>query len=272
MTAAAGRPPPAVLAGYGLEGSPDPLAGGQRTSWRVGPAVVKPLDMDPTMLRWQGALLSRLQGRTDFRVSVPLRTVAGRWTTDGWSAWRYEPGAHTPRRWHDIIAVGRQMHAALESDPEPAFLRDRTDKWAIGDRVAWGELPASDWAGVKHLNELTAALRPVALRHQLIHGDLTGNVLFDAHLPPLVIDFSPYWRPPTFASAIVIADALLFEDADEEVLEPLLEDPSFPQCLVRALIYRAVADHLARPHLRRHDEGDRYRSAARIAIRLATSA
>ena len=51
-----------------------------------------------------------------------------------------------------------------------------------------------------------------------MHGDLTGNVLFADDLAPAVIDFSPYWRPTGFASAIVVGDALLWEGADETLL------------------------------------------------------
>lgn len=260
-----------MLQAYRLHGLPVPLAGGQGTSWRVGAAVVKPLDMDPALVPWLGALLARLVGHPDFRVSVPLQTSDGRWAVEGWTAWRYEPGVRVPRRWHDIIAVGQRLHMALESEPEPPFISGRTDRWAIGDRVAWGELPTSRYAGLKYLDELTAALRPVALpRQQLIHGDLTGNVLFHDTLPPLVIDLSLYWRPTAFASAIVIADALVFEGADEGVLDPLLEDSAFPQCLLRALIYRIVSDQNDGRHLHRHVT-DPYRSAVRLAIRLAAS-
>ena len=52
-----------------------------------------------------------------------------------------------------------------------------------------------------------------------MHGDLTGNVLFARGLPPAVIDFSPYWRPVGFASAVVVGDALLWEGADESLLD-----------------------------------------------------
>ena len=41
---------------------------------------------------------------------------------------------------------------------------------------------------------------------QLVHCDLTGNVLFAAGLPPAVIDISPYWRPPSYAEGVVVAD------------------------------------------------------------------
>jgi len=49
----------------------------------------------------------------------------------------------------------------------------------------------------------------------------------------------------------------------------LQQDPAFPQCLLRALIYRAVTEHLARPHLRRPDAADPYLPAVQIATRLA---
>lgn len=260
-------PPREVLAAYALAGAPVPLPGGRGTAWLVGATVVKPLDMEPAQIRWQGALLSRLDGRDDFRVSVPLQTTDGWWTAEGWTAWRYEPGRHQPRRWHDIVAVGEQLHAALEGEPEPAFLRDRTDAWAIGDRVAWGELPASGYAGARHLATLMAALRPVDAARQLVHGDLTGNVLFHEHLAPLVIDLSPYWRPPAYASAIVLADALVFEDAEEQELEPMLCDPAFPQHLLRALIFRTVTDHVVAPLSLGTD--DPYLRAVEIATRLA---
>ena len=59
-------PPAAVLPAFGLVGSPVTLLGGQGTTWRVGEAVIKPLDMEPSLVQWQGALLSRLDGRDDF--------------------------------------------------------------------------------------------------------------------------------------------------------------------------------------------------------------
>jgi len=90
--------------------------------------------------------------------------------------------------------------------------------------------------------ELVAALRPVRVPSQLIHGDLTGNVLFDDAQPPAIIDFSPYWRPPAYASAIVAADALVWERADRQVLDAVAHISDFGQYLVRALIFRSVTD------------------------------
>lgn len=261
-------PSDAVLAAFGLNGSPVPLAGGQGTASSVDAVVLKPLDMEPAMMAWQHSLLAGLAGRGDFRVSVPLHGTDGSLIAHGWTAWRYEPGDHRERSWQDIIAVGRRLHHALEAEPEPSFLHARMDQWSIGDKVAWGDLPATDYAAINYLSTLVAALEPVDARCQLIHGDLSGNVLFDDDLPPLVIDLSPYWRPPAFASAIVIVDAMAFEGAGADVIEPLLDDPDVPQYLLRAVIYRAVTDHLARPHPRRDDADDPYLPAVELALQL----
>lgn len=102
------------------------------------------------------------------------------------------------------------------------------------------------------------------------HGDLTGNMLFAEHLPPAVIDFSPYWRPAPFGSAIVVADALVWEGADERVLDAVDHIEGFDQYLLRALIYRAVTDRLFREHEPiRPDDSDPYLPVVALACRLA---
>jgi len=101
-------------------------------------------------------------------------------------------------------------------------------------------------------------------------GDLTGNVLFSDGLPPAVIDFSPYWRPIAFASAVVVADALVWEGADENLVEAVAHIERFDQFLLRALIYRAVTDRLFRQDQPiRPDAADPYLRAVELACRLA---
>jgi uncharacterized protein (TIGR02569 family) len=115
-----------------------------------------------------------------------------------------------------------------------------------GESATWYSslLPAARFAQVNHVNRLAAARRPVSAPSQLIHGDLGGNVLFHDELPPAVIDFSPYWGPVAFAAAIVVADALVWEDADARLLGAVSGTEDFGQCLLRALIYRAVTEWL----------------------------
>ena len=233
------RPPAPVLAAFGVEAEPEPLAGGRGTTWLCGDLVLKPLDTSVEELEWQGALFDRLDC-AGFRVSRP------RGVSDGWCAWEHLAGEHRERAWPDVIAVGERFHAAIADEPRPSFLDRRTDHWAIGDRVAWGELPSGDFADVKHVPRLVGALRPIDAPSQLVHGDLTGNVLFADGLPPAVIDFSPYWRSTGFASAVVVGDALVWEGADASLLNVVSHIEDFPQLLLRALIYRAVVDALFR--------------------------
>jgi uncharacterized protein (TIGR02569 family) len=137
--------------------------------------------------------------------------------------------------------------------------------------VAWGELSTADVPPTKHLDRLLALLKPIDTESQLIHGDLTGNVLFDEELPPAILDLSPYCRPARFASAVVVADALVWQRADEALVHAFDTDAEFPQHLVRALIYRIVTDRLFRlDEPLRPDADDPYSIPVALAIGLAS--
>jgi uncharacterized protein (TIGR02569 family) len=233
-------PPPHVLAAFGVDQA-TPLAGGRGRSWRAGNLVLKPLDWAPRELAYQSETLGALHA-DGFRVAPPLRQVV-----DGWTAAPYLEGAHEPGRWREIIAVGRRLHAALAGFPRPgALLGERDDPWATGDRVAWGEQPYDG------IDDVLAALRPVEEPSQVVHGDLTGNVLFHSTLPPAIIDFAPYWRPTEYASAIVVCDAICWEGAPHDLAGAVA-----PQHLLRAAIFRGVTS------LEFGDDGDRELELAR---------
>jgi uncharacterized protein (TIGR02569 family) len=262
-------PPTSVLEAFGVSERPVLLAGGRGSAWRAGDVVLKPLDLGEPELEWQAGVFASIVCE-GLRVPRPLRAQSGALVVDAWSAWEALEGRHEARRWPEIIAVGDRFHAALVDVRRPDFIDRRVDPWAIGDRVAWGDLPATEFAHVKYLERLMRALRPITAPSQLIHGDLTGNVLFDDRLPPAVIDFSPYWRPIGFASAVVVADALVWEGADEDLLDVVGHIADFEQYLLRALIYRAVTDQLFRPDEPvRPDGDDPYLPAVELACRLA---
>jgi len=171
---AAAPPPTSVLKGFGLSGRPVRLQGGQGSSWRAAGTVLEPLDLTEAQLAWQEEVLASI--RCDgFRIARPLRAQDGSLVINGWCAWEAVEGRHEERRWPEIIAVGERFHSALVGIPRPDFIARRTDPWAIGDRVAWGELPAAEFAHVKHVPRLLSALKPIAASSQLIHGDLTGK-------------------------------------------------------------------------------------------------
>src|SRR5204863_470269 len=110
-----------------------------------------------------------------FRLALPIRARDGRWVVDGWCAQTAVAGEHAPR-WMDILEVSDAFHAAAAHLPRPPFVDARTHAWSIGDRVAWGQIDPPSPAPL--LTRLLAIRRDVDLPSQMIHGDLTENVLF----------------------------------------------------------------------------------------------
>jgi uncharacterized protein (TIGR02569 family) len=174
-----------------------------------------------------------------------------------WVAWRWLPGE--PASWEGVsplwprlIAASRAFHAALAGRPAPPWLGRDGNQWTIADQVAWGERdPGSVLATApaplaRQLRSLLAALRPVRLPAQLIHGDLGGNVLFAPGQPPAVIDFSPYWRPAGLALAVAAVDALTWSGADPAILGDLADQPELDQLLARAHVGRLVTEVVSR--------------------------
>lgn len=260
------RPPDAVLAAFGA-GDPVPLPGGRGTAWQVGDLVLKTADLTPDEHAWQADVLPSLHVDR-VRLPVPRRARDGSLVVDGWVAWQYLAGEHRPGRWPEIIGIGERFHAALADQPRPAFIAARTNPWSIGDRVAWGEAPVGPYLRVPHVGRLAETLRPIDEPSQLIQGDLTGNVLFDDSQPPAVIDLSLYWRPTAFASAIVVADALIWEGADTKLLRAVDHVERFGQFLARALLYRLVAAVEGGFEPDRDAMDARYRPAVELALNL----
>jgi uncharacterized protein (TIGR02569 family) len=243
-----GSPPPsAVLAAFGQEGATArPLPGGAGRTWTTGRLVLKPVD-DEVEATWTADVLASLV-EDGFRINRPVPSTAGNWVVEGWAAWHVLAGVHdTMGRWAEVLQVARSLNHALSGLSRPTFLDTRTTPWAVADRMAWDEEPI----GLVHdalrplAERLSAHLRAEGGPAQVIHGDLTANVLFAPGLAPGVIDFSPYWRPAAFCQAVVTVDALLWHGAPPSLLDvPGARNPT--SLLARAALFRLVAaDRLA---------------------------
>jgi uncharacterized protein (TIGR02569 family) len=220
------------LGAFGLTGEPVPLAGGQGRSWRVGDVALKQVD-DVEEAAWCAAVLDAVE-EDGFRVARPLRALDGSWVVDGWSASHWVDGETAAPDWAAVRRVGRSFHAALKGVPRPDLVDRRTHRWAVADRVVWDGLQVQlhdDRLRGWH-DELLARLEPVDVVEQVVHGDLTGNVLTGAG----VLDFSPYWRSPDHADAQVVLDASIWFQAPSS-----LANGVDPQLLLRALLFRVVA-------------------------------
>jgi uncharacterized protein (TIGR02569 family) len=197
-------------------------------------------------LEWQERVLGGIE-EDGFRVARPVRAADGRLAVAGWSVWQRAGGEHLPGRWAEICAAAERFHRASAEVPVPGWHLRRSDLFARADRAAWQDGAAGEFTCLPPVARLAGHLRPVHGPDQLIHGDLSGNVLFHPHLPPAIIDLSPYWRPPAFASAVVAVDALVWEGAGRGVLSVLDGHPDPAQHLLRAAIFRIVMDHLCNP-------------------------
>lgn len=110
---------------------------------------------------------------------------------------------HEDVSWLRIFEASRAFHQAVEHLHRPDCLDARDDWWAVADRVACGEHGIQFRPVFENLGRrLQAAVGPLG-SPQIVHGDLTGNVLLSPTVSFAVIDVSPYWRPPEYAEGVV---------------------------------------------------------------------
>ena len=247
MTPDDARPPQHVCAAFGVRSDELRLidSGSTRRVWRAGEVVLKPVP-STAEAAWVAQTMDALEVE-GVRLARPLRSSDGRWVVAGWSATRHVAGRSEPR--HDeVVAVSLRLHLATAHLTRPRFLANRTDVWAQADNAAWaqGHRPVLDEArGGALFRELATARRPIrGLREQIVHGDLFGNVLFAGNAPPAVIDFTAYWRPPEWAAAVIVVDALAWGGADDNLIDRWAELAQWPQALLRALLFRLAAHAL----------------------------
>jgi uncharacterized protein (TIGR02569 family) len=243
-------PPPSVLRAFGGAHTAIPLT---RETWRAGDVVVKRV-LEPKEASWCQRVMTGLV-QDGFRVPTPI-AADGEWLVDGWTACAYVDGlTEGHERLRDILDAANHFHDALpRPDAEArAVLNRRRHRWAVADRVAWGE-------DMVDLRPRTAALLSTVfqeLEHldgsrdsdpQLVHGDIGGNVYFDSDGTPVVLDFSPYIRPRRYSDAIAVVDAMLWNGGGPELTE--LVGPNTlarSELLQRAFVFRLVAEDLGAP-------------------------
>lgn len=151
-------------------------------------------------------------------------------------------GEHRAGRWAETARVAFEFADQFRGVDRPDFIDRRTHAWARADRLAWDERVPADIDGAPFLADLLAARLAISESPGIVHGDLSGNVLFDEMHVPSVIDLTLYWRPVKYSVAIVAVDAVCFEGAPPSLLETIEPSDHFSQYLVRALIFRIATD------------------------------
>lgn len=233
-------PPEHVRAAFGVaDAEPEPA---ERGGW-ICAGVLLAQAADTREAAWLARTVDGLQVDR-VRLGRPLRSTDGRWVVSGWTATRELTGEPEPR--HDeVVAVSLRLHAATAELTKPAFLdggAENGSMYRLADAAAWGEqefaVPLE--AGGHWFRDLASARGPLGLAPQVVHGDLFGNVLFAGSAAPGVIGFAPYWRPPEWAAAVAVVDALAWGGADSGLLERWSSLREWPQALLRALLFRIV--------------------------------
>jgi hypothetical protein len=222
------HPPIETQAVFRTAGPLVKLEGGRGTAWRVGDVTLKSLDVLPEELLWLDEVAREHSVRSELRLSLPVRSRSGKLIADGFTAFPYLAGEHQPGRWLELAKIAREFSAIFAEVQRPDFVTKRTHAWAKADRFAWGEYDGPPITA-PHVADLVSARRQVFDPPAIVHGDLTGNVLFDSALPPAVIDLTVYWRPVNYSIAVIAVDAVCFEGAPLSLLETISPARDFPQ-------------------------------------------
>jgi uncharacterized protein (TIGR02569 family) len=246
-----------VLQAFGIQGDPSPIAGGRGLCYQTGDIILKPSDGDEEA-QWSSELATRVLDRspTLYRLSRPLsvKNSPNLFVFEGWTASSFLAGTPGPAGcFADILSVSQAFHADLLelAIEKPEFMNARSNRWSEADRVTWGEKTLDDLPNVSmemlrildmNLKKLKGLMKPMpdTVANQLIHADLTGNVIFDrqTNSPPGIIDLTPYWKPAAYAEAIVVADGLTWHGEDRRLVELYGTDEVRLQLLVRAMYWR----------------------------------
>ena len=242
-------PPLHVRTAFGVRDAvPHPRPQLPGPAWRCDGVLLRPV-ADTVLAAWSAGAMEELAagGVDGVRLARPVRASDGRRVVAGWAACHEVPG-RVEARHDDVVAASLRLHRATAHMERPRLVDDRDDLLARADRAAFGERvpPLTPETGGTLFGDLGRRRVHLESPSQLVHGDLFGTVLFDHDLPPAVLDLVPFWRPPEWAAAVVVVDALAWGGADPGLVTRWSHLPQWPQMLLHGLLFR-LAVHAAHP-------------------------
>lgn len=231
---------------FGSAEKPLLIEEGQRTTYRAGDIILKPSG-DKLYSFWEAEVFEKLKPDEEVRCAKPIRGIDGSWVYQGFVAWSYLEGSHIDGRFTEKLAASKRFHQLLNGLAKPDFLATPRSSWSTADKAVWEQRVFDYDPGFMELiDQIKPHLEDLELPRQLVHGDLAGNFLFAENLPPAIIDFSPVWAPNGFAEGIMLADAIVWENAREEELEVFKSISNIDQFAWRGTLRRIVeqAEHI----------------------------
>ncbi|TET85803.1 MAG: hypothetical protein E3J37_01115 [Anaerolineales bacterium] len=238
---------PKIASAFQCAGKRQLLAGGEGHSLRVGQCVFKPIE-NVERYSWSCDLLLKLS-RRGFRISEPRRAIDGSFVYHGWAASNFEPGEHVTGRWHEKLNITRMFHSEL-NDIAFSPMPPSNDVWSLAHEITWQLTPLPPALHLKMttmIEEIFTHYQPLSRYPGIIHSDICGNVLFHEELDPCVIDFSPAFGSVEYAEAILVADAIAWQNAPLDIVNLLPFNEHYRQYLLRAINFRIIVAALYKP-------------------------
>lgn len=230
-----------ILAAFGIAGRAEKLTGGQGQSIRIGDFVAKPVE-EPDKYSWIGSVLELIPSQ-DVVISKPLRSLKGNFVEIGYGVTQFIEGKFYPGKIGEKIKTCRVLHNLLESISPPFQWSAWSSPWQWANEIAWDEIKLPEIADIRSIRlieYIKSGYKTINLPNQLIHSDLAGNILFD-RFNPVVIDFSPDFRPAAYAEILLITDSIAWH---QQPLESLFIT-GYSEELVIQLALRAIVFRLA---------------------------
>jgi uncharacterized protein (TIGR02569 family) len=216
------------------------LQGGRGQTYRVGNIVIKPT-INHFETEEMAHILFQLPHSNEVRFPKPVQSIQGNWVEDGFEAWSWLEGKEEDGRYADKIKICDAFSKLFVGVNKPKFIDAKTDSWAMADRVGWDEITAEyEPEFQKMIDVIRSKLKPVTLEQQIIHGDIVGNIIFNEKEGPAVIDVTLYWRPADYAKALLVLEAICWENADVSTYQ-LIKDVEH----LEYLMYRAALVKIA---------------------------
>ena len=233
---------------FGLSGKVEQLDGGQGKSVRVGDFVVKPIE-EIGKYSWVGSVLEPLDFR-DLYLSKPIRSKLENFVEQGFGVTQYIEGQFEVGRLEEKLTVCNQLNEIIQLIEKPEEWYSWSSPWQQATQMAWNNMSFTDTTDIKSLKlieSLKDHYQTISLDTQLIHSDISGNILFnDQH--PVIIDFSPEFRSRKYSEALLVTDSIAWYQ------EPLASIYAIPyewelvvQLAIRAIVFRVSVAIILNP-------------------------
>lgn len=225
---------------FGSDEEPILLTGGQGNTYKSNNIILKPTS-NQTESEELSELVKKAPPSEKLRIPKPIKSSNNNWVEDGYVAWEYLEGKDLKDNYEQKLQICDWFSEIFKNIEKPDFIEKRNDAWAIADRVTWGEIEKEYGKEFQEIiNQVKSILIPIAIPAQIIHGDISENIISDKKDSFGVIDITIYWRPRDYAKALLIVDGITWESADLNIYAFVKDLPEIKQLLLRAGLRRII--------------------------------